>query len=96
MIRAKQNQTGNTIRKYNDAKCIICNSCLWCASYLSGNDNNNGKCPTCRSDKIELIPISEMEAYRIDVHRSGIAMEFWNVQEITNLGKINQSAYYSH
>ena len=75
MIIDKQNQTSNTIREYHNAQFIICNSCLWCASYLAYNDNNTGKCPACRGNKIELMPISEKEAYRIDMERCGISME---------------------
>ena len=79
VIIAKQNQTSNRIREYHDAQFIICNSCLWCASYLAYNDDNIADCPACTSNKIELLPISEKEAYRIGIERGGISMEFWNV-----------------
>ena len=79
MIIVKQNQTSNRIREYHNAQFIICNSCLWCASYLAYNDYNNADCPACRSNKIELLPISEKEAYRIGIERGGISMGFWNV-----------------
>ena len=78
MIIAKQNQTSNRIREYHNAQFIICNSCLWCASHLAYNDDNIADCPAC-SNKIELLPISEKEAYRIGIKGGGISMEFWNV-----------------
>lgn len=79
VIIVKQNQTSNRIREYQNAQFIICNSCLWCASYLAYDDDNIADCPACRSNKIELLPISEKEAYRIYIERGGISMEFWNV-----------------
>ena len=79
VIIVKQNQTSNRIREYQNAQFIICNSCLWCASYLAYNNDNIADCPACRSNKIELLPTSEKEAYRIDIERGGISMEFWNV-----------------
>ena len=79
MIIAKQNQTSNRLREYHNAQFIICNSCLWCASYLAYNDDNIADCPACRSNKIKLLPISEKETYRTGIERDGISMEFWNV-----------------
>jgi hypothetical protein len=79
MIIAKQNQTSNRIREYHNAQFIIYNSCLWCASYLAYDDDNIADCPACTSNKIELLPISEKEAYRIGIERGGISMEFWNL-----------------
>ena len=79
VIIAKQNQTSIRIEEYHDAQFIICNSCMWCASYLAYNDDNIADCPACTSNKIELLPISEKEAYRIGIERGGISMEFWNV-----------------
>ena len=79
VIIVKQNQTSNRIREYQNAQFIICNSCLWCASYLAYDDDNIADCPACRSNKIELLPISEKEAYRIDIERGGISIEFRNV-----------------
>ena len=67
MIIAKQNQTSNRIREYHNAQFTICNSCLWCASYLAYNDDNIADCP------------SEKETYRTGIERDGISMEFWNV-----------------
>ena len=73
VIIVKQNRTSNRIREYQNAQFIICNSCLWCASYLAYDDDNIADCPACRSNKTELLPISEKEAYRIDIERGGIS-----------------------
>ncbi len=75
----RQDQTSHTIRKYHHAKFLICNSCLWCASWLDG-DNSIQRCPTCTSEKLELIPITETE-YRMNMDVSGISIEFWNLKK---------------
>ena len=74
MINPRQDQRSEIIRKYHDAKFLIYNSCLWCASWLDG-DNSIQTYPSCRSEKLELIPIGETEAYRIKMD-NGISMEF--------------------
>jgi hypothetical protein len=53
---------------------MICNSCYWCASNRS--PYNPAKCPTCNSDKLEFIPISETEAYGVNMDRGGVSIEF--------------------
>jgi hypothetical protein len=80
MINTRNNQRSETIRNYHDAKFLICNSCLWCASWLAG-DNLFQRCPSCTSEKLELIPIGETEGYRINIDASGISMEFWNLKK---------------
>ena len=37
MSTINQHQKTNTIRRYLDAQFLICNSCFWCASYLSSH-----------------------------------------------------------
>ena len=76
-MTSRQDQASHIIRKYHHARFLICNSCLWCASWLDG-DNSIQICPTCRSEKLELTPISETEAYRMNIDGGGISMEFWN------------------
>jgi hypothetical protein len=79
MIKNRQNQTSNIVRKYQNAKFLICNSCFWCASSISSDYNYTERCPTCRSTKIESVPISETEAYQISIDTNSVSMEFWNV-----------------
>jgi hypothetical protein len=78
MSTIKQHQEPNTIRGYHDAQFLICNSCLWCASYLSLKSQYVEDCPACRSDRIEVIPISRKEAYKVNIDGSSVSMEFWN------------------
>ena len=77
MIKKGQNQSSEIIRKNHDAKFLVCNSCLWCASWLAG-DNYFERCPTCTSERLELIPIAETEAYRMNIDGNGFSIEFWN------------------
>jgi hypothetical protein len=77
MVKTGQNQIAEIIKNYHDAKLFICNSCLWCASLLDA-DNSFQKCPTCTSEKLELIPIAETEVYRMNIDGNGISLEFWN------------------
>lgn len=44
---------------------LICDSCLWCASYFE-NEMTDTKCPLCRKGKIDCIPIGEDKSYRFD------------------------------
>jgi hypothetical protein len=80
MIKTGHNQRSEIIRKYHDAKFLICNSCLWCASWLAG-DNYFQTCPTCMSEKLESIPIGETEAYNMNIDNNGISIEFWNLKK---------------
>jgi hypothetical protein len=73
----RQDQTSHIIREYHHAKFLICNSCLWCASWLDGV-NSILICPSCTSEKLELMPLTGTEAYRLDINCNGISMEFWN------------------
>ena len=44
---------------------LICDSCLWCASYFE-NEVTDTKCPLCRKGKIDCMPIGEGKNYRLD------------------------------
>lgn len=44
---------------------LICDSCLWCASYFE-NEMTNAKCPLCRKGKIDCMPIGKDKNYRLD------------------------------
>jgi hypothetical protein len=55
-------------RRRGDIYFVICNSCFWCASYISTNpdDTNNNtqaKCPDCLKGSIESIPVAKNEGY---------------------------------
>ena len=80
MIRMGQNQKSNTIRKYSQGDFMTCNSCFWCASNLSGYSPT--VCPACGSNKMELIPISKRESFRLNIDGAGVSIEFWNLPKI--------------
>lgn len=44
---------------------LICDSCLWCASYFD-HEMTETKCPVCRKGKIDCMPICEDKNYRFD------------------------------
>lgn len=44
---------------------LICDSCLWCASYFD-HEMIETKCPVCRKGKIDCMPICEDKNYRFD------------------------------
>ena len=44
---------------------LICDSCLWCASYFE-NEMTDTKCPLCHKGKIDCMPIGEDKNYRFD------------------------------
>jgi hypothetical protein len=44
---------------------LICNSCMWCASYFE-NGMTDTKCHLCRKGKIDCMPIGEDKNYRFD------------------------------
>jgi hypothetical protein len=63
---------------------LICQSCFWCASYIStqfykrNTEKIITKCPFCNSGNIESIPIAENEKYRFKYDkRRGITMMFF-------------------
>jgi Zn finger protein HypA/HybF involved in hydrogenase expression len=43
----------------NEINFLICQSCLWCASYFNLIELTVISCPQCRSNDIEQIPISD-------------------------------------
>ena len=46
---------------------LLCESCLWCASYLSSNSISIGKCPMC-SNKLEWM---QMQLSNVDHSKLG-------------------------
>jgi hypothetical protein len=59
----------------------ICNSCFWCASYISTNTDDTfyspAKCPGCLKGSIESIPIAQNEGYIFDYsEKRGVTLEF--------------------
>jgi hypothetical protein len=57
---------------------LICESCLWCASYFK-NQATFTKCPLCHNGKIDWMPIGEDEHFLFDYSLSkGVELKFAN------------------
>jgi hypothetical protein len=53
----------------------LCGSCYWCASYLDARDAE--RCPACKGDRIESIPVAGNEMYVFDYdERRGVTIDF--------------------
>ncbi len=57
---------------------LICESCLWCASYIK-KQTTFTKCPHCHNGEIDCMPIGEDENYLFDYsHSKGVELKFAN------------------
>jgi hypothetical protein len=55
---------------------LLCGACFWCASYLSCTRTVT-RCPTCDSDNVESLPISNDEVYTFSYNGNrGITLEY--------------------
>jgi len=61
----KQIDTNDYAKVAKERYFLICDSCLWCASYFE-NEMTNAKCPLCHKGKISCMPIGEDKNYRFD------------------------------
>ena len=61
---------------------LLCGACFWCASYL----NYKGvviRCPTCDSNNVESLPISNGEVYTFSNNGNrGITLEFSKTMDV--------------
>jgi hypothetical protein len=77
------NETGRRIHAptHNRIDFLLCSSCFWCASYFNYTEVVT-RCPTCDSNNIESLPISngEFYAFRYDRNR-GVTLEFSKKRE---------------
>jgi hypothetical protein len=62
---------------YGYACFVICGSCFWCTSDLSGGSKISN-CPVCnKQNKIESIPLAPKEKYTFDFDvKRGIVLDF--------------------
>ena len=61
----------------NERNFLICRSCFWCASHINKMHSVPEVCPSCRDVKIESVPISFDETYRLDYDaKRGLTFEF--------------------
>lgn len=61
-----------------DRYLLICESCLWCASYIK-NQTTFTKCPLCYNGEIDCMPIGEDKNGFSDYsHSKGVELKFAN------------------
>jgi hypothetical protein len=64
----------------NNIDFIMCQSCFWCASYINQSRVLMpivNKCPLCYDSRIESMPISNDDIYRLNYNRtSGLVLKF--------------------
>jgi hypothetical protein len=61
----------------SDERNLICRSCFWCASHINKMNSALDVCPSCKDAKIESVPISFDETYRLDYDaRRGLTLKF--------------------
>ena len=58
---------------------LLCQGCLWCASFIGIHKHMITRCPSCNSVKLESMLISEKETYLFDYYpKRGVTLEFSN------------------
>ena len=76
---SKKNEFGNKIN------FLLCEACFWCASQSNNCNTNNiiTECPSCKSNQIESMPISQGEIYTFSHNRiRGITLKFSNHRDV--------------
>jgi hypothetical protein len=62
---------------------LLCQSCFWCASYFNYSEGVTS-CPTCESNSIESLPISNSEFYTFNHDMNhGVTLEFSENREVS-------------
>lgn len=57
---------------------LMCKCCYWCASCMTSDNGYISICPVCGSHKMEWLPISHSESYRLTQDPiQGMALDFW-------------------
>jgi hypothetical protein len=57
---------------------LLCESCFWCASYLSSKSVSVAKCPNCYNNKIEWMPISKVDLDKLT--KEGASAPYYTTQ----------------
>ena len=67
---------------HNQIDFLLCPSCFWCASYFNYSKVAI-RCPTCSSDNVESMPISNDELYTYSHDGNhGVTLEFSKNRDI--------------
>jgi hypothetical protein len=83
----------NILRHVNHIYFLVCNSCLWCATYfgiddlksLSTSPTRALSCQLCNSCNTELMPISADVSSRMKYDiTTGIEMEFYRTNNVVD------------
>ena len=71
-------ETDNYANLTKERYLLICESCLWCASYIK-NQTTFTKCPLCYNGEIDCMPIGEDKNGFSDYsHSKGVELKFAN------------------
>ena len=83
----------NILQHINHIYFLVCNSCLWCATYfgiddlesLSASSTHALSCQLCNSCNTELLPISADVTSRINYDvTSGMETEFYRTNNVVD------------
>lgn len=83
----------NILRRINHIYFLVCNSCLWCATYFGVNDleslssspTHALSCHICNSCNTELIPISADVSSRMEYDiTSGMETEYYRTNDVVD------------
>jgi hypothetical protein len=83
----------NILRRINHIYFLVCNSCLWCATYFGVNDleslsaspTHALSCHICNSCNTELIPISADVSSRMEYEiTSGMETEYYRTNDVVD------------
>ena len=83
----------NILRRINHIYFLVCNSCLWCATYFGINDleslsaspTHALSCHLCNSCNTELMPISADVSSRMKYGiTSGMEIEFYRTNDVVD------------
>jgi hypothetical protein len=66
---------------------LLCESCFWCASYLSSKSVSIAKCPSCHSNKMKWMPISKVDLDKLThTHKEEIRLHTTTTMQHSQAG----------
>ena len=66
---------------------LLCESCFWCASYLSSKSVSIAKCPSCHSNKMKWMPISTVDLDKLThTHKEEIRLHTTTTMQHSQAG----------
>ncbi len=64
-LNSKNNNPDDKKEVYRQIHFLLCESCFWCASYLSSKSVSVAKCPNCHNRRVNWMPISKVNLYKL-------------------------------